>query len=102
MKFSSLYGLFALISIVLFNVLILLARFVRQAKAPPVDEDFEKLVSEKNEIKVQADQVVAESVQLKDRLHQLEETNKKLEENMQQLNQELDALKKAQAAPPAA
>lgn len=101
MKFSSLYGLFALLSIVLFNVLILLARFVRQIKTPPVDEDFERLVSEKNELKVQADQGQSEAVQLKERLEQLEATNKKLEESLQQVNQELENLKKAQPATPA-
>jgi uncharacterized coiled-coil DUF342 family protein len=101
MKFASLYGLFALISIVLFNVLILLARFVRQAKSPPADEDFEKLVSEKNELKVQAEQEHAEALQLKDRLQQLEEANKKLEDSLQLVNQELEALKKAPAPAPA-
>lgn len=94
MKFSSLYGLFALISIVLFNALILLARFVRQIKSPPVDEDFERLMSEKNELQVHADKEHAEALQLKDRLQQLEEANKKLEESLQKVNQELENLKK--------
>lgn len=97
MSFTTLYGLFALVSIALFNSLLLLARYVRQTRSAPIDEDFEKIILEKAELKALADQEHSEVTGLTERVQKLEEDIKKMEESLNQKTQELENLKRAPA-----
>lgn len=95
-SYTVLYGLFALTSVLLFNALVLCARYVQQAKEPPKDEDFEELMQQKKALQNQVEQRNHEIVELLSRVKQLEDAQKKLDEGLKSKQLELDALKEIQ------
>ncbi len=108
-SYTYLYGLFALTSILLFNALILLSRYVRQTKAPPQDPEFEALIQQNQGLQSQLEDRNQEIVELNSRIKSLEESNQKSEEDIKAKAAEIETLKQqiptapeASAAPPAA
>ena len=99
LSYTALYALFALASIALFNALILLSRYVTQIKRPPSDEDFEKLLSERNQLQNQFDQEHQEAVSLQSKVHKLEIELQKAEESLKVKIQEMENLNKPPEAP---
>jgi predicted nuclease with TOPRIM domain len=97
-SYTALYGLFALVSIGLFNALILLSRYVKQTKRPPVDEEFEKLITEKNHLQNQYDHQNQEATSLQEKVQKLEAELQKAEENLKSKVQELESVNKAKAS----
>jgi len=100
MSYTTLYGLFALTSILLFNCLILLARYVRQVKEPPKDEEFEKLIADKKRLEFDYESKKAELDETEARIKKVEEKLQKTEDTLQAKLTELQALKNGQGASP--
>ena len=97
MNYTTLYGLFALTSLMLSNALILMARYIRQVQSPPTDSDFEILLKEKETIEVQLAQEQRSVAGLKGNIEQLEADLKKMEESLKTKTEELDGLRTAAA-----
>jgi hypothetical protein len=87
-SYTTLYGLFALTSLFLTNALILMARYIRQVAYPPTDQDFEKLLVEKQtaETQLAAEQRTVEG---------LKANMTKLESELRSKDEELTRLKGA-------
>lgn len=98
--YTSLYGLFVLTSIFLFNSLLLLSRYVRQIKDPPADEEFEVLAEEKESLRMREEEAQAEILSLKSSIQQLEQDVKKFDDALKKRNDEYDALKASTSANP--
>ena len=78
-SYTTLFGLFVLTSLLLSNALVLLARYARQVKQPPKDEDFEKLLEEKAQLEAQLAQEQRALANAKASIEQLEaEIQKKI------------------------
>jgi len=101
MSFTTLYGLFALTSLLLFNALVLLARYARQVKEPPKDAEFDLLISEKKELQIALESKKAEMEDNEKRIKVLEEKIQKTEDALQAKLTELQALKASSSAAPA-
>lgn len=84
-SYTTLYGLFALMSILLTNALILMARYIRQVSYPPTDLDFQRMLLEKREAETQLAQEQRTSEGLKANMSKLESELKTKEEELQQL-----------------
>lgn len=80
LSYTALYGLFVLTSLILTNSFILLARYARQIQSPPSDQDFDRLMKEKESLEVQNAQDQRAIVNLKSTIQQLEGDLKKWEE----------------------
>lgn len=83
MSLSTLYVLFFIFSILLFNSLILLARYINQAKMPPPEEEYDHLEQERLRLALEVETQISkiselemELKKLKD-LQNLEKENKK-------------------------
>ena len=101
MSFTAVYGLFALMSIVSFNALILLSRFVRQIKEPPNDADYDLLIAQKKQLESEYEAKKNELFDSEDRMKKLEEKLQKTEDTLQAKLTEVNQLK-AQSAQGAA
>lgn len=84
--FSVLYILYVLSSVLLFNVLVLLVRYVQQTKQPPVDEDFQELEKTKAELERMIASQKQEIVELEMKMKDLEASTK-VEETQESLSQ---------------
>lgn len=98
LSYTSLYGLFALTSLALFNSLLLLARYARQIKVPPQDDEFDALLSDNKSLQSKVDASDGEMSDLKAKIGQLEQEIKKAEEALAAKATELDAAKKPAGA----
>ena len=92
------YGLFGLTSILLFNCLIVMSRYVRQTKTPPPDEEFEKLVEEKKQLEIVLETTKQELADSEVRFKTLGEKLQKTEDTLQVKLTELQALQSKQTA----
>ncbi len=99
MSITGLYVLFVLFSNLLFNSLILLARYVRQVKEPPSDEEFEALNKERKQLELDLEVQKQEVIDAEERFKKLEERLQKTEDTLQQKLTELQALKSGNTAP---
>jgi predicted nuclease with TOPRIM domain len=97
MSYTTLYGLFALMSLLLTNALILMARYIRHVKSPPTDRDFENLIREKEAVETQLAQEHRTIEAMKASMEQVESEFKRMEESLKVKVQELDQLKAGQA-----
>lgn len=79
MSLTTLYILFVLFSLLLFNALILLSRFVRQIKMPPPEEEYEGLVQERQRLESSIERQNEEIVELQMRIKELESSLAKTE-----------------------
>lgn len=100
MSFTGLYALFVLKSVLLFNALILLSRYVQQTKSPPADEEFELLLAEKKKLENDFEAKKHELAETETRIQGIEEKLRKTEDTLQAKLTELQNLQK-QAAPAA-
>lgn len=100
MSITGLYVLFVLFSILLFNSLILLARYVRQVKEAPKDEEFDSLLKERKQLELDLELQKQEVLDAEERFKKLEERLQKTEDTLQQKLTELQALKSGNSAPP--
>ncbi len=98
MSFTTLYGLFGLTSIVLFNCLIVMSRYVQQTKNPPSDEEFEQLVEENKQLLLTLDNTKQELADSEVRFNTLGEKLQKTEDTLQIKLTELQALQSKQTA----
>jgi len=73
MSLSALYILFVLVSIFLFNALIMLARSIQQAKKAPVEEDYDRLEKQRADLERTIEQQNTEIVELQLKVKSLEE-----------------------------
>lgn len=87
MSYTTLYGLYALSSLLLFNALILLARYAHQVKVPPQDDDFVRLEEDKSKLVGELEERDQRVVELEMQLKQTEE-ELKLAQDTQKLAQE--------------
>ncbi|MDB5038679.1 MAG: hypothetical protein JWQ35_2207 [Bacteriovoracaceae bacterium] len=74
-----------------------MARYVRQIKTPPTDDDFEALLKEKELAEIQLAQEQRSAVGLKANLEQLEADLKKSEESLKIKAEELEAIRSSPA-----
>ncbi len=70
LSLTTIYGLFVLSSLLLFNALLILARYVQQTKNPPSDEEFEALEAKRqaieNDLQEREARILSLELQLKD------------------------------------
>ena len=71
MSYTALYVLVMLLSFLLMNSWIVLARFIQQVKMPPTDKDFDALFDEKRSLEKNLDLKTAEIIELKARVDDL-------------------------------
>ncbi len=72
MSYTALYILVMVLSFLLMNSWIVLARFVQQVKLPPSDQEYEKLMDEKKSLEKMLDGKNAEVMDLKTQVDELE------------------------------
>jgi spermidine/putrescine-binding protein len=70
-SYTALYVLVMLLSFLLMNSWIVLARFIQQVKMPPTDKDFDALFDEKRSLEKNLDLKTAEIIELKARVDDL-------------------------------
>lgn len=89
-SYTVIYALFALTSLVLFNALILLSRYIRQAKEPPKDPDYELLLNSKRELEQKLEGTSLEAMELKNKLEKMEPELEKLKVDLAAKIEEFD------------
>lgn len=72
MSYSTLYLLFVITALLLFNALILLARYSRQVKSPPKDEEYQTLETENTQLQTSLEKAKMEISDLKNKMRSLE------------------------------
>lgn len=92
------YGLFGLTSILLFNCLIVMSRYVQQTKNPPTDEEFEQIVGEKKQLEIALAETKQELADSEVRFKTLGEKLQQTEDTLQTKLTELQALQSKQTA----
>jgi len=98
MSFTMVYGLFGLTSILLFNCLIVMSRYVQQTKNPPTDEEFEQIVGEKKQLEIALAETKQELADSEVRFKTLGEKLQQTEDTLQTKLTELQALQSKQTA----
>lgn len=94
LSFTSLYILFVLVSALLFNALILLARYVRQTKQAPEEEDYQRIEENCRELESTIEKQNQEIVELQMKIKDLKGEDDQAEEasetaeNVQEQEQE--------------
>ncbi|MGA0163744.1 MAG: hypothetical protein ACO3LE_05750 [Bdellovibrionota bacterium] len=81
MSLSTLYVLFFIFSILLFNALILLARYINQAKMPPPEEEYDQLEQDRLRLALEVETQISKISELEMELQKLKDLQKQENEN---------------------